>query len=324
MRKRQMSVAVIIGLLIIAPILISSTLDNGSYADENFHQSQDRQIFTAPKVPSKAIFAGQEIDLKRSDLRERMDRELMSFNYMHSTSMLLIKRANRFFPIIEPLLKKNNLPDDLKYLMVIESSIDPFAMSPAGAAGLWQIMRATGRELGLEVNENIDERYHVEKATVAACKYLKRAYNKYGNWLTAAASYNAGQGRISGELEKQGVKEATDLWLVPETSRYMFRLLAVKQFMENPRSFGFYLEKEQLYPVVKYKEVTVGHAIADLASFAKQHGISYAQLKEANPWLKQRSLINKTARTYKILIPMKESLNYNPSVTVVHYAKWIS
>ena len=324
MNKRRISVIVILGLLIVTPILISGTLKSETSASETASALSDRQIFTAPKVPSKAVFAGQEIDLKRSDLRERMDRELMSFNYMHSTSMLLIKRANRFFPIIEPLLKKNNLPDDLKYLMVIESSIDPFAVSPAGAAGLWQIMKATGRELGLEVNENIDERFHVQKATDAACKYLKRAYNKYGNWLTAAASYNAGQGRISGELAKQGVDEATDLWLVPETARYMFRLLAVKQFMENPRSFGFYLEKEQLYPANKYKELTVNAGIADLASFAKQNGISYAQLKEANPWLKQRSLVNKTGRTYKILIPTKESLNYNPSATVVHYAKWIS
>lgn len=152
---------------------------------------------TSPSVPDKITFAGQAIDLLRYDHRERMDRELMSFTYMHSTTMLMVKRANRYFPVIEPILKANGLPDDFKYLAVIESNLNPLAKSPAGAAGLWQFMPATGREFGLEVNSNIDERYHIEKETKAACKYLKDAYQKYGNWLCVAAAYNAGQGRIS-------------------------------------------------------------------------------------------------------------------------------
>lgn len=324
MKKRQLSIIIVLSLLIVAPILISGTLklDSSNKVDGIVTPQANKQIYTAPSVPLKAAFAGHYIDLSRGDLRERMDRELMSFNYMHSTSMLLIKRANRFFPIIEPILKENDMPDDLKYLMVIESSVDPFAVSPAGAAGLWQIMKATGRELGLEVNNNIDERFHVEKSTVAACKYLKRAYDKYGDWLTAAASYNAGQGRISGELEKQGVEDATDLWLVPETTRYMFRLLAVKQFMEDPKEFGFYLKKEQLYPVIQYKEVVVKTGIADLTTFAKKYGVTYAQLKDANPWLKQRNLANRSGRTYKIQIPLKESLNYDPLATRAHNPNW--
>ena len=166
---------------------------------------------TSPSVPDKITFAGQAIDLLRYDHRERMDRELMSFTYMHSTTMLMVKRANRYFPVIEPILKANGLPDDFKYLAVIESNLNPLAKSPAGAAGLWQFMPATGREFGLEVNSNIDERYHIEKETKAACKYLKDAYQKYGNWLCVAAAYNAGQGRISTQLQKQMVDQAVDL-----------------------------------------------------------------------------------------------------------------
>ena len=207
---------------------------------------------TSPSVPDKITFAGQEIDLTRYDHRERMDREQMSFTYMHSTTMLTIKRANRFFPIIEPILKENGVPDDFKYLAVIESNLNTLARSPAGAAGMWQFMQTTGREFGLEVNPNIDERYHVEKATRAACQYLKDAYQRYGNWLCVAAAYNGGQGRISSELKKQLVDQAVDLWLVEETSRYMFRLLAAKAVISNPQRYGFLLKREHLYPVIPY------------------------------------------------------------------------
>lgn len=171
-----------------------------------------------------------------------MDRELMSFTYMHSTTMLTIKRANRYFPIIEPILKANGIPDDFKYLAVIESALNPLAKSPAGAAGMWQFMPGTGREFGLEVNDNIDERYHVEKETKAACKYLKEAYAKYNNWLCVAAAYNAGQGRISTQLQKQMVSQAADLWLVEETSRYMFRLLGSKSCYQQPATIRFFDE----------------------------------------------------------------------------------
>lgn len=253
---------------------------------------------TSPSVPDKITFAGQAIDLLRYDHRERMDRELMSFTYMHSTTMLMVKRANRYFPVIEPILKANGLPDDFKYLAVIESNLNPLAKSPAGAAGLWQFMPATGREFGLEVNSNIDERYHIEKETKAACKYLKDAYQKYGNWLCVAAAYNAGQGRISTQLQKQMVDQAVDLWLVEETSRYMFRLLAAKAVISNPQQYGFLLKREHLYPPIPYTEVTVTTGIGNLAQFAKDKGITYAQLKDANPWLRDTSLMNKSGRTY--------------------------
>lgn len=278
---------------------------------------------TSPTVPDKITFAGQEVDLKRYDHRERMDREQMSFTYMHSTTMLTIKRANRFFPIIEPILKENGVPDDFKYLAVIESNLNTLARSPAGAAGLWQFMQGTGREFGLEVNSNIDERYHVEKATRAACKYLKEAYAKYGNWLCVAAAYNGGQGRISSELKRQLVDQAVDLWLVEETSRYMFRLLAAKAVISNPQRYGFLLKREQLYPAIPYTEVTLTTGIENLAQFAKDKGITYAQLKDANPWLRDTSLQNKSGRTYVLKIPTSEGMHYDPKKTVAYDKNWV-
>lgn len=276
-----------------------------------------------PPIPDQIGFAGQIIDLKRYDHRERMDRELMTFTFMHSTTMLSIKRANRYFPIIESILKEQGVPDDFKYLAVIESSLNTLAKSPAGAAGLWQFMQGTGREFGLEVNANIDERYHVEKETVAACKYLKQAYEKYGNWLCVAASYNAGQGRISSEMKKQQATQAADLWLVEETSRYMFRLLAAKAVLSQPQRYGFLLKREQLYPPIPYKELTVTVGIEDLADFAREQGISFAQLKDANPWLRGYSLQNRSGRTYVLKIPTQEGMHYDPEKTVPYNRKWV-
>ena len=300
-------------------------LTGGSQFDPTRHsvKSEVPYCVTPPSVPDRIVFAGQIIDLKRYDHRERMDRELMSFTYMHSSTMLTIKRANRYFPIIEPILKENGVPDDFKYLAVIESSLNTLARSPAGAAGLWQFMPATGREYGLEVNANIDERYHVEKETRAACRYLKEAYERFGNWLCVAASYNAGQGRISSEMKKQLADQAVDLWLVEETSRYMFRLLAAKAVISEPQRYGFLLKREHLYPPIPYREVTVNTGIDSLAVFARRQGITYAQLKDANPWLRERSLANKSRRTYVLKIPTQAGLHYDPRQTVPHRREWV-
>ena len=257
--------ALALGAGISIPVLVGSTC----LSEQHSVQSEVPYCVTPPTVPEQAIFDGDTIDLRRYDRRERMDREMMSFTYMHSTTMLMLKRANRYFPIIEPLLKANGIPDDFKYLMVIESSLNPIARSPAGAAGLWQFMPATAREFGLEVNDNVDERYHIEKATAAACRYFKQAYAKYGDWMAVSAAYNAGQGRISSQLDKQLADHAMDLWLVEETSRYMFRLLAVKEVFGNPQRFGFLLKREHLYPVIPYKEVTINTEISDLSDFAQ-------------------------------------------------------
>lgn len=300
-------------------LLGNSTLDS----EKQSVKSEVPYCVTSPTVPGKITFAGQEIDLLRYDHRERMDRELMSFTYMHSTTMLTVKRANRYFPIIEPILKANGVPDDFKYLAVIESNLNPIAKSPAGAAGLWQFMPTTGREFGLEVNNNVDERYHIEKETKAACKYLKEAYKKYGNWLCVAAAYNAGQGRISTQLQKQMVSQAVDLWLVEETSRYMFRLLAAKSVVSNPQQYGFLLKREHLYPQISYKETTVTTGIENLAAFARNKGITFALLKDANPWLRDSSLMNKSGKTYILKIPTQAGIYYDPQKTVPHNRNWV-
>ncbi|MBR5234690.1 MAG: lytic transglycosylase domain-containing protein, partial [Bacteroidaceae bacterium] len=269
-------------------------------------------------------FADETIRLDRADLRERMDREITAFTYSHQTTLLMLKRANRYFPIVEPILKECGVPDDLKYLMVIESNLSPTAKSPAGAAGLWQFMQATGREYGLEVNTNIDERYNVEKATRAACEYLKKAYALYGNWMTVAASYNGGQSGISRRLEQQSATTAMDLWLVEETSRYMFRILTAKLVLESPKSYGFVLKRSQLYPYIAPKEiVTTTAQIDDLTAFARKHGVTLAQLKEENPWLREYTMNNKSGRTYHIRIPDAEALHYDPQKTKPHNPNWV-
>lgn len=303
--------------------LLPTILSNSAMDHPQKIHSEVPYCVTSLSVPEQVVFDGKIIDLTRYDRRERMDRELSSFTFMHSTTMLLIKRANRYFPIVEPILKANGIPDDFKYLMVIESSLNHIARSPAGAAGLWQFMPATGREFGLEVNSNVDERYHIEKATVAACKYFKQAYAKYGDWMAVSAAYNAGQARISSQLSKQLASHAMDLWLVEETSRYMFRLLAVKEVFSHPQRYGFLLKKEQLYPVIPHTEITVNSPIDNLYEFAKEQGITYAQLRDANPWLREMSLKNKTGKKYVIHIPTREGMYYNPKKTVPYNKHWV-
>lgn len=264
-------------------------------------------------IPSKVQFSGQNISLNRYDMRERFDREQTIIVYQHATSLLILKRANKYFPIIEPILQKNGIPDDFKYLAVIESSLDPRAQSPAQAAGLWQLMPKTGEQFGLEVNEEIDERYHIEKSTEAACKYFKSAYNKYQSWSNVAISYNAGMGRISGELEKQNMEDAFDLYLNTESSRYMFRILAMKQLIENPLKFGYKIENEEYYKLIRTEKVIVNDSISDLRVWAENYGLSYAQLKDFNIWLRDRKLTNRLKKEYKIEVPDKSDLFYENS-----------
>lgn len=279
------------------------------------------------EVPHKVEFAGEELVLDRYDLHERYDREINGFTYLHSTTLLLIKKANRYFPVIEPILKENGIPEDFKYLAVIESSLNHRATSPAGAVGLWQFMPKTAPSYGLEVSSEVDERYSIEKSTLAACKYLKQAYNKYGSWSSVALSYNAGQGRISGELDKQQAEDGLDLWLVDETTRYYFRMLAIKQIFESPAKYGFVLTEKDLYKPIDFKRVEVNQSISDLATFAKDNGITYAQLKDFNTWLRDRKLTisPKSQSSYTILIPTEESLFYKKGDRIrVHNKIWIS
>lgn len=279
--------------------------------------------YSTHDVPSSVTFCGKNIDLTRYDRYERMDRELLAFTYMHSTSIQMIKKANRYFPIVEPILKANGIPEDFKYLMVIESNLNPNARSSAGAAGLWQFMQTTGREYGLEVNKNIDERYHVEKSTEAACKYLKDAYAKYQDWIAVAASYNAGQARISTQFEKQQVDDMLDLYLVEETARYVYRIIAAKIMFSNPSAFGFRLRTKDLYMPIPYKEVSVNTGILNLAEWAKKQGITYALLKNMNPWLRDNFLQNVSKRTYTLKIPTAEGMKHDPKKVKVHDKRWV-
>lgn len=275
-------------------------------------------------IPDTMEFAGESIVFDRYDRRERMDRELNSFTYFHSTTLLLFKRANRVFPIIEPILKREGVPDDLKYLAVIESNLDHRAVSPARAAGLWQFLQSTGKEYGLEVTATVDERYHIEKSTVAAAKYLKEAYRRYGSWSAAALSYNGGQARITNELSKQRVNDALDLWLVEETTRYYYRMLAIKQVFEHPRQYGFVIQPEHLYKPMEFKRVEVTTSLPDLVSFAREHQVTYAQLKDFNSWLRDTKLTNTSGKSYTLLIPTQEDLYYKKGEKPkVHNPAWV-
>ncbi|MDR1258664.1 MAG: transglycosylase SLT domain-containing protein [Tannerellaceae bacterium] len=276
----------------------------------------------SPEIPSSISFCGKIIDITRYNLHEAFDRELSSFTYFHSTTLLLIKRANRYFPIIEPILKKQGIPDDFKYLAVIESHLDPRVSSPAHAVGMWQFLESTGRQYGLTITATVDERCHVEKSTVAACKYLKEAYGKYGDWVSVAAAYNAGMGRISSELTQQGTDSALDLWLVEETSRYPYRIMAIKQIFENPYRYGFILTARSLYKPIKTNSISVSTDIANLAVFAGKYGFTYADMKRFNPWLRDRKLIT-AGKTFTIQIPEEDNLYYRHPNTYVHDARWV-
>jgi len=263
------------------------------------------QMVRPPQLPDKVDFAAEALPIENFDAKERFDRELIANCFRHSSTFVFLKRANRYFPIIEPILKKHGLPDDFKYLAVAESNLSN-AVSPAGARGFWQFMRSSAKERGLEVNNEVDERYHLEKATVAACQYLKEAYKNFDSWTLAAASYNMGKAGLKKRMEQQGGKNYFDLFLNAETSRYILRIMAIKEVMQHPKKYGFYVEKEELYPPLpNCKEVTVKEGITNLGDFAKKHKVSYRMLKVYNPWLRNTYLTNKSKKTYKIKIPVE-------------------
>ena len=253
-------------------------------------------------LPTQIDFAGEAAPLNIVDVRERLDREMLINTNLHSSTTLVLKRANRAFPVIEPILKKYGVPDDFKYLAVIESSLVN-AVSPAGARGVWQFMPETAKEKGMEVNEYVDERYHLEKSTEAACRYLLEAKNKFGSWTLAAASYNGGMTGINRQLESQQVSNYYDVLLTEETSRYVFRILALKEIMQNPVKYGFDIPKDQLYYPIESRKIEIDTPISNLSSFAKENGINYKILKLHNPWLRDKKLENKSKKVYILAIP---------------------
>lgn len=249
-------------------------------------------------------FADERVPLEMFNIRERYERELLSNTYFHSNTMVLLKRSKRWFPVIEPILQKYGIPEDFKYLCVIESYLSN-VVSPAGAAGFWQFMKATAQEYGLEINKEIDMRYNVELETEAACKYFLKAYERFGSWTLVAAAYNAGTSRVSKFMKEQGVTSYYDMLMAEETERYVFRILAIKTIFENPEKHGIYVSNKLAYEPYKYKTVIVNESIDNLAEFAKEHDITYKLLKVFNPWLRSNSLTVKKGKVYEIKIPKK-------------------
>lgn len=253
----------------------------------------------ALKIPDSLFFASERVPLEIQDVYERMDRELLVNTYWQSNALLYIKRANKYFPTIEKILAENGVPDDFKYLALIESGLMNVT-SPAGAKGFWQILKGTGKEFGLEINSNIDERYHLEKSTKVACKYLNKAHDKFGNWTLAAASYNSGRAGVLRKLDKQKVYSFYDLLVTEETSRYLFRIIAAKEIISNPKKYGFSFDQEDLYKLKPTHTVKVDTAITNITNFAGRYGMNYKEFKILNPWLREGKLNNTSRRVYEI------------------------
>ena len=264
--------------------------------------SEIPQHITSIPLQTRYDFAGEEIPMESFDLKERLDRELMVNTYRHSYTLQYLKLAHRYFPVIEPILKEKGIPDDFKYLAVAESGLRNVS-SPAGAKGFWQLMEPISKDLGLEIYDEVDERYHLEKSTRAACDYLLRLHGRFGNWINAAAAYNVGPTNFSRYLSEQNQDHYFDLNITDETMRYVFRLVAIKTIMENPENFGYrVLDQEKYAPLNDYFTVTLDTSVTDLGAFARQNGTSYRMLKIYNPWLRSNELTVKN-NTYYIRIP---------------------
>lgn len=293
-------------LSLLSVLLLSFLFFNAVMVSDVGPEKNTAETYTikALKLPKGLNFAGETVPVDRFDIRERMDRELLVNTYWQSNGLLLLKRAHKYFPLIEPLLKKYGLPDDFKYLAVAESGLEN-NRSYAGAAGFWHFMKASAREHKLEVNSNVDERYNLELATKVAAEYLHKSKKRFGTWTLAAAAYNAGNARIANRLKVQQVDDYYDLLLNSETSRYVFRIIALKEIMSQPKKYGFEFDKEDLYVHPEYKTVKVDTAIANIASFAKHFNTTYKELKLLNPWLRQNKLNNKSRKLYHIKIPVQ-------------------
>ena len=295
------NIVVGLGLIGICSVLIFAVQDAPSDESVESKLINDYNVYAIP-LPEKMNFAGEPIPLKNPDIAERMDRELLVNTYWQSNGLLLFKRAHKYFPIIEPILRRHDVPEDFKYLAVIESGLTQ-AVSPARATGFWQILKGTGKEYGLEINDQVDERYHIELATHVACRYLKKSKERLGSWTLAAAAYNAGNYGVEKELKRQNVTGYYDLLLGEETGRYVFRIAALKEIMSDPKKYGFNFRKKDLYKYVPTREVRVDTSVTDFTKFAESFGINYKILKLHNPWLREKSLDNKNRKSYFIKIP---------------------
>lgn len=266
-------------------------------------------------LPAELDYCGEPVPLQYADIRESIDREMLVNTYWQSQTLLFIKRMNKYFPVIEPILKANGIPDDFKYLAVAESGLTN-AVSPSGATGFWQFLKQTGIEYGLEITSEVDERYHLEKSTRAACKYMKAGYEKYGNWTMVAASYNSGMAGIDKQIERQSREDYYDLLLNSETARYVFRILAIKTILQDPAKYGFRYREKDLYFEMPYYETEIDSSITDLSGFAECFQTNYKILKLLNPWLRDNTLTNKDGKIYSIKIPEENSRTFIPFINL--------
>jgi membrane-bound lytic murein transglycosylase D len=311
MKKNKIIFAAAILVLLFASIRLFSFYT----VDDTIEEKKHPYTVFALDIPENLTFAEEPVPIDNFDVRERLDRELLVNTYWQSQTILFIKRANRWFPTIEKILKKNGVPDDFKYLAIIESGLMN-VVSPAGASGFWQILKNTGKEYGLEITNDIDERYHVEKSTEVACKYLKQAYNKFGSWSLAAASYNMGITGLEKQIQKQRVKSYYDLHLNEETARYLYRIIVAKEIISNPEKYGFKVKSKDKYQPIPTREVEVATNIDNLVDFSFQHGVNLKILRVFNPWIRNSSLLITPGKKYIIKIP-KDTTNLN--VDVLNY-----
>lgn len=286
-----------------------SPKENSEKIGDVIHQREFNSYFRSFTLttPDSVQFAGEFAPIYAPDIWERYDKEIHKNVYWQSNTLFYFKRANKFFPIIEPILKKNNIPNDFKYLAIIESGLEN-VVSPAGASGFWQFMKGTAKERGMEVNSEVDERYNLEISTQKACEYLNDAYKKFGSWTMAAASYNVGINGIERRSNEQNSNNYYDLHLPTETSRYIFRLLAIKEIFENKSKYGFVLRKSDMYKYPNTKKIEISNSNINLTNLADSLEVNYKILKQYNPWLRNSKLTNKSSKTYTITIPDKDEV----------------
>ncbi len=306
MKKKVFFISSSFILLLIISIFSFSSSEYSDSISVLKNLKEKYTIFAIPKPTKNIFFADERVPLENSDIWERYDKELLKNTYWQSNTLLLFKRAAKYFPIIEPILEKNNLPEDFKYLALIESGLENVT-SPKGAKGFWQFLKSTATEFNLEVNSEVDERYHIQKSTQAACDFLNSAKDKFGSWTLAAAAYNMGKSGLLEQMNRQKSYSYYDLLLNNETSRYVFRILAIKEIIENPKKYGFQFRSEDLYKNIPTYLVMVDTTINSWADFSKDYGINYKILKLHNPWLRESYLKNKLNKKYFLEIPKKGS-----------------
>lgn len=302
MFKRQFTYFIIVLFVIGLALLLPSFLNEKKYG--SYSATVTQSVPADIPIPQALDFAGEQVPLHIHYVREALEQELIVNTYWHSSTILTLKRSHRWLPFIDSMLRAHHIPADFKYLCIAESGLKN-EVSPAGAAGFWQIMKATGREYGLEVNTDIDERYLLEKATKVACAYLQKAYDEFGSWTLAAASYNAGMNKIRKELVRQGEQNYYRMNFREETARYMFRILALKHIISNPDAYGFYICQKALYQPIEQRYIQIDTTVQNLGKFAQQLGVSYRELKYYNPWLRTSKLPNKSRKLYQLALPVR-------------------